>query len=150
MRVALDTNILVYAEGANDASHQAKARALVKALPAAATVVPVQVLGELFRVLTRKASLPPQRARERVLQWSDTFECVPTSFTTMVAAIDISAAHGLAIWDSVILAAAAEAGCRLLLSEDLQAGFTWQGVTVTNPLVTPQHPLLDAILVPPT
>ena len=35
--------------------------------------------------------------------------------------------------DAVILSAAAESGCRLLLSQDLQEGFTWNGVTVTNP-----------------
>jgi hypothetical protein len=36
--------------------------------------------------------------------------------------------------------------CRLLLSEDLQEGFTWSGVTVTNPFSTSRHPLLEAML----
>jgi predicted nucleic acid-binding protein len=36
--------------------------------------------------------------------------------------------------------------CRLLLSEDLQEGFTWRGVTVTNPFAKSRHPLLDALL----
>src|SRR5438309_751380 len=48
--------------------------------------------------------------------------------------------------DAVILASAADAGCRLLLSEELQEGFTWSGVTVTNPFVASRHPLLDAML----
>jgi predicted nucleic acid-binding protein len=44
------------------------------------------------------------------------------------------------------LATAADTGCRLLLSEDMQNGFTWNGVTVANPFATIRHPLLDAIL----
>ncbi|TIP50920.1 MAG: PIN domain-containing protein, partial [Mesorhizobium sp.] len=36
--------------------------------------------------------------------------------------------------------------CRLLLSEDLQDGFTWGGVTVVNPFASPRHALLDALL----
>jgi predicted nucleic acid-binding protein len=52
----------------------------------------------------------------------------------------------LGLWDAVILAASAAAGCRLLLSEDLQDGFTWGSVSVTNPMATTLHPLLtDAI-----
>ena len=46
------------------------------------------------------------------------------------------------------LAAAAEAGCRLLLSEDLQDGFTWSGVTVVNPFAEKKHELLAGILEP--
>ncbi|HZC22176.1 MAG TPA: VapC toxin family PIN domain ribonuclease, partial [Candidatus Binatia bacterium] len=49
-------------------------------------------------------------------------------------------------WDAIILSAAAEAGCRLLLSEDLQAGFTWNGVTVANPFAAKKHELLAELL----
>lgn len=55
-------------------------------------------------------------------------------------------AHRLGIWDALILSAAADAGCRLLLSEDLQDGFTWGGVTVANPFAASRHPLLEALL----
>ncbi|HLY55304.1 MAG TPA: PIN domain-containing protein [Stellaceae bacterium] len=146
MKVALDTNILVYAEGANDPVRQDKARALIAVLPTTAVVIPVQVLGELFRALTRKASMPAQQARQKVLDWSDTYECVPTSREIMTTAADISATHKLGIWDAVVLAGAAEARCRLLLSEDLQEGFTWQGVTIINPLAAERRPLLEGLL----
>jgi hypothetical protein len=33
-------------------------------------------------------------------------------------------------------------GCRRLLSEDLQAGFTWARLTVVNPFAIPRHALL--------
>jgi predicted nucleic acid-binding protein len=64
----------------------------------------------------------------------------------MLAAADLATDHRLTIWDSVILTAAAESGCRLLLSEDLQEGFTWKGVTVTNPFAPLKHELLTALL----
>ena len=46
----------------------------------------------------------------------------PTTEAVLTWAIDIAVEHGLAIWDATILAAA-EAGCRMLLSEDMQDGF---------------------------
>src|SRR5262245_40251481 len=104
---------------------------LVQALPDGATVVPAQTLGELFNVLVRKAGRTPQSARDAILSWSDAFEPVETSPAMMLAAADLAVDHQFGIWDAVILAAAAAAGCRLLLSEDLHEGFTWRGVTVT-------------------
>ena len=44
------------------------------------------------------------------------------------------------------LAAAGNAGCRLLLSEDTQQGFTWNGVTVVNPFSVRRHELLEGLL----
>lgn len=64
----------------------------------------------------------------------------------MLNATDLATDHNLRIWDAVVLSASAEAGCRLLLSEDLQEGFTWRGVTVTNPFAATKHVLLEALL----
>jgi len=150
MKVALDTNILACAEGANGAAMRNAAVDLIERLPPEALVIPVQTLGELFNVLVRKARRRPARARSAVLGWRDTFSVVETSATVMIHATDLASDHGLTIWDSVVLAASAEAGCRLLLSEDLQDGFTWHGVTVTNPFASALHPLLEALLSPPT
>ena len=63
--------------------------------------------------------------------------------------IDLASDRGLTIWDSVVLAASAEAECRLLLSEDLQEGFTWRGVTVANPFAPVLNPILAAMLAAP-
>jgi predicted nucleic acid-binding protein len=52
----------------------------------------------------------------------------------------------LGVWDAVVLAATSKAGCRVLLSEDLQEGFTWGGVTVVDPFASMRHPLLHAWL----
>ena len=149
MKVALDTNVLAYAEGTNGAAMRDKALDLVQRLPQESIVLPVQTLGELFNVLVRKAKRRPVRARTAVLTWRDAYPVVETSAAVMVNATDLASDHGLAIWDSVVVSAAADAECRLLLSEDLQDGFTWRGVTVTNPFGSPVHPLLAALLAPP-
>ena len=119
---------------------------LIQRLPQAAVVLPVQTLSELFSVLVRKAKRRPAHARAAVLSWRDAYPTVETSATAMINATDLASDHGLTIWDSVILAASADAQCRLLLSEDLQDGFTWGGVTVTNPFAPALHPLLAASL----
>ncbi len=146
MRVAFDTNVLAYAEGINGAERRDAALSLIRRLPQADAVVPVQVLGELFNVLVRKGGRSRSDARDALLSWRDTFPVVETSSEAMLAAADLATDHQLGIWDAVILAAAAQAGCRLLLSEDLQEGFTWAGVTVTNPFFSPRHALLEALL----
>jgi len=93
----------------------------------------------------RKVGRPPARARTAILSWRDTYSLIETSPAVMLNATDLATDHHFGIWDAVILSASAEAGCRLLLSEDLQEGFTWRGVTVTNPFGPTRHPLLDAL-----
>ena len=63
MRVALDTNILAYAEGIDDDRMQAIAMALVLKLPIGSAVLPIQTLGELFNVLVRKGGRSRDAAR---------------------------------------------------------------------------------------
>jgi predicted nucleic acid-binding protein len=53
--VALDNNVLVYAEGVNGASMKAKAIDVISTLSDRTAVLPVQALGELFHVLVRRA-----------------------------------------------------------------------------------------------
>jgi len=148
VNVPLDTNVLVYAEGVNGPGRRQAAFDLVRGLPRASTFIPVQTLGELFRVLVRRASWSPSSARTAILSWGDTFPLIETSPDVLLGAVDLAADHQLAIWDAVIVAAAADARCRLLLSEDLQEGFTWGGVTVTNPFSTSRHPLLQSLTQP--
>jgi predicted nucleic acid-binding protein len=146
VRLALDTNILVYAEGVNSLSVKKTAVDVIRKLSPDETFVPVQVLGELFYVLVRKAGLKSESARTAILSWHDDFPVIETSRAILLAAADLSVDHGLRIWDAVILAAAASAGCRMLLSEDMQEGFTWNGVTVTNPFSAKKHRLLEELL----
>jgi predicted nucleic acid-binding protein len=149
VRVVLDTNILAYAEGVNGASKQAPALGLIQCLERDSSFVPVQVLGELFRVLTGKAGWRPSKARAAILTWCDAFPLIETSGAAMLSASELATMHHFSIWDAVVISAASEAGCRVLISEDLQNGFTWSGVTVVNPFASERHPLLAALLSSP-
>ncbi len=146
MRVALDTNVLAYAEGVNGLAMKNAALDLVGRLPQDSVILPVQTVGELFQVLVRKAGRSAVQAHAAILSWCDAFSLAETSGTVMLAASDLAVTHKLGIWDAVILSCAAEASCRLLLSEDMQDGFTWRGVTVANPFAKNVHPLLKAML----
>ena len=146
MKIALDTNVLAYAEGVDGVEKRDIALALVRHLPQQTAVMPVQVLGELFNILVCKAGRSRSEARDALLSWRDTFIVVETGTNVMLAAADLAADHRFGTWDAVILSVAAQAGCRLLLSEDLQDGFTWSGVTVANPFASPRHMLLESLL----
>ncbi|KKX29417.1 PIN domain-containing protein [Rhizobium sp. LC145] len=146
MRVAFDTNVLAYAEGVNSSEKRDVALDLVRQLPQASVIIPAQVLGELFNVLVRKADRSRSEAREVLLSWKDTFSVMPTTPEAMMIAVDLVTDHRFSIWDAVILAVTSQAGCRLLLSEDMHEGFTWGGVTIVNPFAVPRHELLSILL----
>ena len=146
MRVALDTNILAYAEGLGDALRCSMALQLIEQLHRAEVVLPAQTLGELSRVLSGKAKRTPSQAREAVLGWADSFEVADSTWFAFQAALDLTVDHQLPMWDALILAVAAENHCRLLLSEDFHNGFTWRGVTVVNPFAESRAPLLTGLL----
>lgn len=136
-RVALDTNILAYAEGlslvAADQAKVERARVILSAIPERRTVVPAQVLGELFNVLTRKSSISADAVIDAIETWRRTSIGIHTTSDIVAAAAVLASKHRLAIWDAIIVAAAAEAKCDYLLSEDMQHGFVWRGVEIVNP-----------------
>jgi predicted nucleic acid-binding protein len=144
VKAALDTNFLVYTEQRSDKG--ARARTLSLSFPERTLVLPAQVCGELFNVLTRKAAFQAVDAAQTIRRWRLICEVADTTDAVLDAALDLAVQHHLAIWDAMILAAASDKRCDLLLSEDLHPGFRWRGVTVVNPFAEPMSPLLDAFL----
>lgn len=145
-RAALDTNILLYAEGVNGVKREQEVRALLSRLPLTAVLVPALVLGELYNVLSKRAGRTRAAALRAAADWQTLYAPVPLSTNAMAAALALAAEHQLQIWDAAILASAAEADCTMLLSEDMQHGFRWGRVTVVNPMAHPEHPLLAQLL----
>ncbi len=78
--------------------------------------------------------------------WIGRAQVVEAFADVIKAGIDLAVRHRLSIWDAVVTASAADAGCDLLLSEDLHAGFRWRGLSVLNPFDDPMSPLPDASL----
>ncbi len=133
MRLAIDTNILVYAEGVNTIEQRERAEYLLAGLASDEVLIPAQVLAELFAVLNRRLAISAETARMKVLSWSANYSVIDTSRSVLESAMEVTGRHRIAFWDAIVLASAAEAGCRELLSEDMQSGFTWRGVTIRNP-----------------
>lgn len=146
MRVALDTNILVYAEGAGPDARCEHARRLLAGLSGWSMVLPTQVLGEFYNVLTRKARMPPATALDRAEHWSSLLELAASDEETVLSGLQLAARARLHVWDAIVIATASRARCDILLTEDLQDGFVYRGVTLIDPFAPTPHPLLaDAL-----
>lgn len=134
-RVFLDTNILLYAQDAAYPDRQRKSREIIARLADSGDgVISTQVMQEFFVAATRKLGVGPLAAKG-VLKTFSVFDIVQVSVSLIHEAIDCSILNPLSFWDSLILAAAASAGCSTVYSEDLAAGQIFLGVKVQNPLV---------------
>jgi len=123
-----DTNILVYAFLDTDR------RDLALDLLADGGVISVQVLNEFTNVARKKwhrdwaeigAGLQVIRA-----QFS---QIIPIGLATHQSALELASRDGLSFYDALIVAAALEAGCDILFSEDLQHGRKFGKLLVKNP-----------------
>jgi predicted nucleic acid-binding protein len=143
MRVGLDTNVLIYAQGFGDPVRVARALEVVGLLELS-LVVPAQVIGETYNVLAGKYRLSIHDVLEAVGVWTETSASSAGSLHAMFRALHLASDHRFQIWDAFIIESAVEAGCKILLSEDMQHGFYWNGLTIINPFLDPIHPLLTA------
>ena len=125
-----DTNILVYAQERGRKGDQARA------LFQRGGKLSVQVLNEFTAVSRRK-----QRR-----DWSEIAEAISDVLAVVDAPVGltldlhrtarrIAEDHGLSFYDALIVAAALEAGCDTLYSEDLQHGRKFGRLTIVNPFV---------------
>ncbi|MBK6599603.1 MAG: PIN domain-containing protein [Proteobacteria bacterium] len=125
----LDTNVLIYAFAANDA-RSAQAESLL----ANGGVIGVQVLNEFTNVTRRKLGWewPQTEAALGVIE--DLLgPALPLTMAIHSRAVALARDHTMAFYDALIVAAAIDARCRVLLSEDLQHGRKFGSLTINNP-----------------
>ncbi|HSW08607.1 PIN domain-containing protein [Aquabacterium sp.] len=133
MRSLLDTNVLVYADAADEPVKQQRAIALITELRRAGmAVLATQVLQEYVNVAVRKLHLPPDLIRERI-GFYRRFEMVATSADLIAGALDLHVLRSVSFYDALIIQAAAVSGCQRVLSEDMQHGAILGGVRIENP-----------------
>lgn len=133
--VFVDTNVFIYARDGREPRKQRIAAAWIGHLwREQAGRTSVQVLSEYYVNVTRRLPLrmSPDEAWDEVqalLAWN------PQAVDRRVieAARDIERRYGLHWWDSQVVAAARMQGCALLLTEDLQDGASYGGLTVRSP-----------------
>ena len=132
-RVFLDANVLVYAQDAGSAKKQQISREVIARLSSSADgVISTQVIQEFYVAATRKLGVPPLAAKG-ILKTFAVFETVQVSPALIQEAVDCSILNQLSFGDALSLAAAATAGCGVVLSEDLNPGQVILGVKVENP-----------------
>jgi predicted nucleic acid-binding protein len=131
-KIFFDTTILIYAISEGDAR-----TSIAEELIAAGGCLSVQVLNEFAAVAKRKLKM----------SWSEIAEALdaaralcdpPLPLTVEIheAALRIAERYGYHIYDSLILAAALDAGCDVLYSEDMQDGQKIDSLTIRNPFLT--------------
>ncbi|MGH7562931.1 MAG: PIN domain-containing protein [Gemmatimonadota bacterium] len=98
----------------------------------ASGVVSTQILQEYFVAATTRLGVPAEVARRKVQLFAK-LDVVLLGLQHILGAIDLHRLHKASSWDALVLRAAADAGCSVLYSEDLNPGQRIDGVEVTNP-----------------
>jgi predicted nucleic acid-binding protein len=139
-RFSIDTNILVYAVDRREGDKHLLALEIVNRAPECDCVLMAQSLGEFVTVTTRRRMLSKPLILAQVRDWLTTFPIATASVTAFTTAFAAFEAGRFGLWDSVLLATAREAGCSIVLSEDMGDGVALDGITVRNPLKGNQLP----------
>lgn len=134
----LDTNVFVYQLDGADARKQAIADALVRqALLTQDACISFQVVQECLNVFTTKArvTLTPAQAQTYLDAVLAPLVQVGASTDLYRRSLGLRARWQLSFYDALIVAAALTAGCRRLITEDLQHGQQIESLTIENPFL---------------
>lgn len=132
----LDTNVLVYSFDKTAPAKRRIAGVLVEeAAGEHQGLISFQVVQEFFSVASRKFADPMSVAESEIYLESVLWPmcAVLPSQKLYESALRLRAETGFSFYDSLIVAAALEAGCKTIYSEDLQHGRRLHGLEIKNP-----------------
>ena len=133
-RVFVDTNILIYAlDPTHPGKRQVSADLLRQTIANRALTLSPQSLNEAYRVLVQRRQLMPVDAARTYIRILAPWAIAPLDAKTTQRAFGVEDETGYSWWDSLMLAAALQADCRLFVSEDLQDGREVSGLLIANP-----------------
>ena len=130
----LDGNILVYAHDDADPRKRKIAQDLIKRAVLGEMSISTQTLAEFSATLLHRFSR--QFSSDEIIGILDALapiRLVVPDAGMVRRAVEAHATYGLHFYDGMIVAAAERAGCKRILSEDLNAGQKYFGVAVENP-----------------
>jgi predicted nucleic acid-binding protein len=137
-RFFLDTNIFVYCFDGSAPGKAQRARELIReAVATRKGIISFQVVQEFFNVALRRFS-PPMNVAEAEQYLATVFRpllAIHSTQSLYAEALRLAARFQLAWYDSLIVAAAMEAQCNVLYSEDLQNGQWFGDARVQNPFL---------------
>jgi predicted nucleic acid-binding protein len=126
-----DTNVVLYLVSGDSAKAEVAETTLARG-----GHISVQVLNEFASVARRKAGMSWDEIGEVLGHVRQVCAVQPLLVETHERGLDLAERYGLSLYDALIVAAATLAGCRVLYSEDLQAGQHFDGgVVVRNPFM---------------
>jgi predicted nucleic acid-binding protein len=134
----LDTNIFVYSFDGSAPAKRERALGLIReAVATGAGVVSYQVVQEFFNVALRRFARPmsPDEAQQYLMTVFRPLLAVESSLNLWQHGLYIRSRFNLSWFDSLIVAAAIEARCDVLYTEDLQDGLEIEGLRVENPFL---------------
>lgn len=127
-RVFFDTNIILYLLGEGPKADRAEALLMQGGL------ISVQVLNEALVNCLRKAKLSTEEAADFLAGVRALCEVVPLTVQTHDIGRALGARYGFSVYDSMIVAAALQAGCDTLWSEDMHHGLLVEdSLRILNP-----------------
>jgi len=130
--IALDTNILIYSHFRNDEHKRTVAHELLTHCP----IVSTQVVSEYLNVMKRLLSIPKFELLELCAQWMNECHIQIVEKSTVNIAKQIVQRYDFQLFDSIIVAAALEANCKILYSEDMQHNMKIdRQLTIINPFI---------------
>jgi len=139
----MDSNILIYTFDSQTPHKQEKARELVAtALSTQNGIISFQVVQEFLNVATRKFETPltSQEAEKYINQVLTPLCEVFANMELYIKAVQIMKRWQYSFYDSLIIAAALQAKCKILYSEDLQHGQVIEStLTIQNPFQTDEN-----------
>ena len=132
MIVTADTNLFVYAVDDRDPTRQGAALGLIEALKARRSPIALQVCGEFYRASTRRLKRSPWEAAQGARNLMTAYPTFGPTRRSTERALAEAAAGRFSYWDAALLAAADEADCTHILSEDMQEGMGIGGIEVVR------------------
>ena len=132
----IDSNVFVYLVDEADPAKHAVSRGIVdEALSSNSGVISFQVVQETLNVLTRKLKViaNAEDAIDFMRQVLQPLWKVQPSAPLYAKAVELQQRYAFSFYDSLIVAAALEGGCKRLLTEDLQHGQRIGALRVENP-----------------
>lgn len=132
-RFTLDTNLLVYSiDNAAGARHRL-AREIVDRAVESECWLTLQAIGEFYVSATRKTIMPQAEAAAQAADWLELFPTATASAAAIRVALAAAADRRASYWDALLVATAAEAGCTVVLTEDMSDGSVLSGLRIHNP-----------------
>jgi len=130
-KIFVDTNIVIYSLG-KESTKAHLAAPLFVGSPSIST----QVLSETANVASKRLSLSMPEIRKLIISLESMCRVEIISLLTIHVALDICERYSFSWYDSLIVAAALEAGCDTLYTEDLQHGQVIEArLRIVNPFV---------------